>query len=145
MSIKVHKKLPNAVIPSKAHSTDIGLDLVALKVHKIINQDIIMYDTGISVKPPPGFYLEIVPRSSITKTGWMLANSVGIIDPDYRGTLYIVLIRVLPDAKNLIFPFCYCQLVLRKIENYPVIEVEDDFSSTVRGEGGFGSTGDRNL
>jgi len=151
MSIKIVKRNIDAVIPSRAHPTDIGLDLVAIKTHKIINSNTIMYDTGIAVSPPQGFYLEIVPRSSISKTGWVLANSVGIIDPDYSGNLYIVLSRVVPLSEELELPFCNCQLILRKAEYAQVIEVDDlndhipwDVDITKgRSNGGFGSTGSR--
>ena len=144
MPIKCVKKLPNAVLPSKAHESDIGWDLVAIKEHKTIHQDIIMYDTGIIAIPPKGYYLEILPRSSISKTGWMLANSVGTIDPDYRGNLYIVLTRVVKDMPKITLPFCKCQLVLRKIEKSSLIEISElDVNTTERGEGGFGSTGNR--
>ena len=144
MPIKCIKKLPNAVLPSKAHESDIGWDLVAIKEHKTIHQDIIMYDTGIIAIPPKGYYLEILPRSSISKTGWMLANSVGTIDPDYRGNLYIVLTRVVTNMPKITLPFCKCQLVLRKIEKSSIIEISElDINNTERGNGGFGSTGDR--
>lgn len=151
MSIKIVKRNDNAIIPSRAHDTDIGLDLTAIKVHKVINQDTVMYDTGIAAAAPPGYYLEIVPRSSISKSGWMLANSIGVIDPDYSGNLYIVLTKVVHSAKDLVTPFCNCQLVLRKAEYAPVVEVSElseelpwEFlNPTARGDGGFGSTGSR--
>lgn len=143
MSIQIYKKNTNAVLPSRAHSSDIGLDLVAIKVHKVINPNTIMYDTGIGAIPPTGYYLEIVPRSSISKTGWMLANSIGIVDPEYRGNLYIVLNRVIADSPEIELPFCKCQLVLRKAEYAPVIEVSSLEDCTERGYGGFGSTGTR--
>ena len=143
MSIQIYKQNTNAVLPSRAHSTDIGLDLVAIKVHKVVNPYTIMYDTGIVAIPPTGYYLEITPRSSISKSGWMLANSIGIVDPDYRGNLYIVLTRVVPNAEEIELPFCKCQLVLRKSEYAPVVELSSLEDFTERGYGGFGSTGTR--
>ena len=144
MPIKCIRKDSDAVLPTKAHNSDIGWDLVAIREHKVINEDIIMYDTGIVAIPPKGYYLEILPRSSISKTGWILANSVGTIDPDYRGNLYIVLTRVVKNMPNIELPFCKCQLVLRKIEKSSLVEVtEDEIDVTERGSGGFGSTGSR--
>lgn len=144
MQIQFIKKDTNAVLPTKAHSTDIGWDLVAIKKHKIIHEDIIMYDTGIVGIPPKGYYLEILPRSSISKTGWILANSVGTIDPDYRGNLYIVLTRVVKSMPEIELPFCKCQLVLRKIEQATSVEtLVENIDVTERGNGGFGSTGNR--
>jgi dUTP pyrophosphatase len=144
MPIKCIRKDSDAVLPTKAHDSDIGWDLVAIREHKVINEDIIMYDTGIVAIPPKGYYLEILPRSSISKTGWMLANSVGTIDPDYRGNLYIVLTRVVKSMAKIELPFCKCQLVLRKIEKSSLVEVtEEEIDVTERGSGGFGSTGAR--
>lgn len=144
MPIKCIRKDSDAVLPTKAHYSDIGSDLVAIREHKLINEDIIMYDTGIVAIPPKGYYLEILPRSSISKTGWMLANSVGTIDPDYRGNLYIVLTRVIKSMPKIELPFCKCQLVLRKIEKSSLVEVtEEEIDVTERGSGGFGSTGAR--
>lgn len=142
MKIKFVRKHNNAVTPTRAYDTDIGLDLTAIKEHKVLPNGVVLYDTGIAVTPPNGYYIEIVPRSSMSKTGWMLANSIGTIDPTYTGNLYIALIRVAQDAPKLDLPFCKCQMVLRKIEYAEMQEVES-LNYTKRGDGGFGSTGSR--
>ena len=69
----------------------------------------------------------------------MLANSVGIIDPTYRGTLKIVMIKIYPEAEDLTLPFVKFQLIVRKTYT-PEILVADILDETERGEGGFGST-----
>lgn len=140
--LQVVKTHENAIMPSRAHPLDIGLDLTAIKKHKTLPHGVIMYDTGIAVKPPEGYYIEILPRSSISKTGWMLANSVGTVDPNYTGNLYIALAPVHPDVPEIELPFCKCQLVVRKAEYLDVTEVSS-LDDTDRGSGGFGSTGDR--
>ena len=140
--IKCLKKLPNAVIPSKAHESDVGFDLVAVKLHKVLDNGVILYDTGLSMSPPKGFYLEIVPRSSLSKTGYMLANSIGIVDPAYTGSLYIALIKIVPDAPDLELPFCKLQLVLRVAYSAHIQEIAE-LDTTDRGDGGFGSSGKR--
>lgn len=140
--LQIKKNDPDAIIPSRAHPKDIGLDLTAIKKHKVLNHGVIMYDTGISVCPPEGYYVEILPRSSISKTGWMLANSVGTVDPNYTGNLYIALAPVNPDVPEIELPFCKCQLIVRKAE-YVFFEQVDELEETDRGDGGFGSTGDR--
>lgn len=131
-----------AVIPSRAGPNEIGYDLTIISKIKQINSNTVMYDTGISVKPPEGFYTEIVPRSSLIKTGWIMTNSVGIIDPTYRGTLKIVMTKVCQDdeIKELEMPFTKFQLIVRKMY-VPEVNVEDNyFDETDRGSGGFGST-----
>ena len=57
----------------------------------------------------------LINRSSIIKTGWILANNIGIIDPGYTGELKIALIKINPDAQELTVPFCKTQLICRKI------------------------------
>jgi dUTP pyrophosphatase len=145
--INCTKTLLSAVIPSRAHPTDVGMDLVCIAEKKRTwdsneNLAVITYDTGIAVAPPDGYYTEIVPRSSMSKSGWMLANGVGIVDPSYRGSLKVALVRVVDGAPEPQLPFCLTQLVLRRAE-YGEMKAVDDLSTTVRGKGGFGSTGDR--
>ena len=136
----VFKKHDNrAIIPTRAGINEIGYDLTIIEKIKEINPITFMFDTGISVKPPDGYYTEIVPRSSLIKTGWMMANSVGIIDPTYRGTLKIVMVKVYENAQILDIPFVKFQLIVRKIYT-PMIKEVDVLDETERGEGGFGST-----
>jgi len=142
MQLQVIKRNPNAIIPSKAHESDIGYDLTAISEYKRLNNGVVLFDTGISVVPENGYYTEIIPRSSLSKTGWMLANSIGIIDPDYRGNLLIALIKINKDSNDLQLPFCKVQLVVRKSEASNIIIVSDNnTNNTQRGSGGFGSTG----
>ena len=115
-TLKVILDHEKAVLPSKAHPTDTGYDLTAIKVHKKISEITTMYDTGLIVKPSEGFYTEIIPRSSIYKTGYILANSTGVIDYSYRGHLFMVLTKVDASKPDLEVPFCKCQLVVRKNE-----------------------------
>ena len=160
MKLKILLKDIQATIPDNANETDIGLDLVAIKKFKTIREGInlstlpkiyrnkynvgetILYDTGIVCVPEIGYYTEIIPRSSLSKTGWILSNSVGIVDPDYRGTLLIALTRVDPSAEEISLPFCKAQLVVRKAEKIEIEKI-NVVNSTARGSGGFGSTGER--
>ena len=137
--VKFKKHDPDAIIPKKAGKHEVGFDLVAIKLVKKIGEKTFMYDTCISVQPPNGYYTEIIPRSSIVKTGYILSNNTGIIDPTYRGTLKICLTKIdntLPDLK---LPFIKLQLVLRKFILAKEEEVFD-LTETERGGGGFGST-----
>ena len=143
--IQILKVDNEAILPSKTYPEDIGYDITAIKIYKKISEDIIMYDTGIKIKSPKGFYTEIIPRSSIVKSGWMLANSIGIIDPNYTGNLYIVLIRINKDSPEIELPFCKCQLVTRKAEYFNIVEVTDFDEKTNRNVGGFGSTNKKKL
>jgi dUTP pyrophosphatase len=140
MSLLILKTKDNAVIPSKAGVDEVGWDLTVIEEHKVINDTTIMYDTGICVKPPAGYYTEIIPRSSIYKYGWMMANSIGVIDPTYRDTLKIVLVRVEPNAQRIELPCRIAQLVLRRQETNVSLQVVTELDETYR-KGGFGSSG----
>lgn len=149
-----------ALPPRKAHDSDAGYDLVLIDVFKkmmpecgrgllsrlaawltsAFTSDVVLYETGVAVQPPDGFYFELVPRSSIVKSGYMLANSVGIIDSSYTGTIKVPLRKCCWWAKDLELPSRLVQLVLRpQIEALGLRVAE--FNQTVRGSGGFGSTG----
>jgi deoxyuridine 5'-triphosphate nucleotidohydrolase len=140
----VIRRDPLAIIPSKSRLSDVGYDVHIIRKHKQLNANTSLYDTGIALNIPLRYYVEIVPRSSLSKTGYMLSNSVGIIDPSYRGNLYIALTKVSPDAISLEeqLPFRCCQIIFKKQE-FVDLEVitEEDVSDTSRGSGGFGSTG----
>lgn len=128
-----------ALIPTRAYPTDIGYDLTAIDVFKVLSDNTVIYETGIAVQAPEGKYIEILPRSSITKTGYMLANSVGVIDPSYTGSLKIAVRKIDNSFPDFELPFCKFQLIMRSAELYDIEEVES-FELTQRGDGAFGST-----
>ena len=82
----------NAIPPKKGHLLDSGYDIHATGIKKIDEKNKTYYlTTGLKIRPPYGYYFELYPRSSLSKTGFMLANSVGVIDQNYRGELIIAL------------------------------------------------------
>ena len=138
--LKVYRTNKNAILPSKNRNSDAGYDLTIIKKVKNNSDKTVLYDTGIKLDIPNGYYVEIFPRSSISKSGYMLANSVGIIDQGYRGNLYIALTKIDDSVNDLELPFKCCQMILKK-QVYSIIEEsENDFSITDRNSGGFGST-----
>lgn len=139
VSFKFQRTRYDAIAPHKAHVTDSGYDLWLLEKVKEEN-GMVMYDTGIAVKPPHGFYFELVGRSSISKSGYIMANSVGIIDASYRGSLKVALIKINRDIPDLELPCRLVQLIPRQFVHLEAQEVEE-LDSTARGEGGFGSSG----
>ena len=140
-SIGFRLKNELAVMPTK-RIIDVGFDLTVISIHSKPTQLTTLYDTGVAVNIPLGYYAELVPRSSLSKTGYMLANSVGIIDPGYTGTLKIPLIKVDPSSPDIQLPSRVAQLILKP---YVISEAFDatnhDELETNRGVGGFGSTG----
>jgi dUTP pyrophosphatase len=139
MAFKFTKTLENAVSPKKAHITDTGYDLCIVKKVKEEN-GMILYDTGIAVQPPLGYYFELVGRSSISKTGYIVANSIGIIDASFTGSLKVALIKINKDAPDIELPARIVQLIPRQLIHLEAVEV-DDLNNTTRADGGFGSSG----
>ncbi len=139
MECYVKKLREDAVIPHKAHATDTGYDLWVLDIHKKLDNGVVMYATGLQIQPPWGLYFEIVPRSSIIKSGYIQANGIGVVDSGYRGELFIPLYKIDKDSPDLELPKKIGQLVLRAIKTCEFIEA-DDLHKSHRGEGGFGST-----
>lgn len=141
-TFKVLRCKHDAVIPTKAHQSDTGFDLTIIDVVKRIDDKTALYGTGIKVVPPFGYYFEIVPRSSISKTGYTLANNVGIIDQSYRGELLVALTKANENAKDIELPCRIAQLIPREYVHF-VPKVVDSVSDTSRGCGGFGSSNEK--
>lgn len=137
-TIGFHLKDERAVMPTK-RIIDVGFDLTIIDVAKVISNKITLYETGVALDIPIGFYVELIPRSSISKSGYMLANSVGVIDPPYIGTIKVPLIKVDKSMPNLELPIRIAQLILKP---YVVSHSKQVYSitETTRGAGGFGST-----
>lgn len=124
--MKFIKKSQDAVIPSCITTYDNGYDLTVIEKIKDIGEKSTMYDTGIIVVPPAGYYSEIVPKSSLSKTGcYMLANNTGVIDPGYRGTLKIVVTRGDDSLPELEVPFARFQLIFRRICKFETLEIAE--------------------
>ncbi len=145
MILRVQRHYPDMPLPAKAHPTDAGFDLTAMAV-EALRPSVFAFDTGISVEPEAGFYCEVLPRSSIVKADFLQANSVGVIDPDYRGRIRVVLRYVGTAADNgtaeaeTLLGTRIAQLLVRRLESVELVEA-DDLRETRRGAGGFGSTG----
>ncbi len=139
MECYIKKLREDAVIPHKAHRTDTGYDLWILDKHKELDNGVVMYSTGLQIEPPNGLYFEIVPRSSIIKSGYIQANGIGVVDSGYRGELFVPLYKLDKDSPDLELPKKIGQLVLREIITCEFIEA-DELHKSHRGEAGFGST-----
>lgn len=136
----VKKTRADAVLPSKAHASDSGYDLTIVEKVKDYDSRTSLYTTGIKVNPGYGWYFDLVARSSIIKTGYIITNGLGIIDRTYQGEIMVALTKINSDAPDLELPNRIAQLIPRPIVHVNFTEV-DDFDDTARGAGGFGSTG----
>jgi dUTP pyrophosphatase len=116
---------------------DAGYDLSVYSIEDL--GDRIKVGTGICVQPAAGWYCEIYTRSSNTKKGIMLMNSVGIIDNGYTGEIFCIFIKTRPDA-SISIGDRIAQLIAKPYVRVEFEEVES-LEDTDRGADGFGSTG----
>ena len=139
--IVINKTATDACIPSKARPTDSGYDLTIIKEWKR-DSTVVFYDTCIKIKPPIGFYGEVFARSSLSKSGYILVNGVGIIDQTYNGTIIIGLMKIDQAKPDLKLPLKCAQIIFRRCLHFPIIEVPDLMfnHNTSRSDGAFGST-----
>jgi dUTP pyrophosphatase len=133
------KTREDAISPTKNFLSDEGYDLWIVDVDHVVSKRVTRFDTFIKVQPELGWHVEILPRSSLSNTGYMLANSIGLIDPSFSGSLKIALIKVDEDAPELKLPFKAVQAVLRQNVHY-LMQESNEIYETQRGEKGFGST-----
>ena len=137
------KKKDGVILPTYATESSSGLDLVAFLEEPIVLEPFAraLIPTGIHIGIPEGFEAEIRPRSGIAhKFGVTVLNTPGTIDSDYRGEVKVLLINLgdLPfriDNGDRIAQMIFKSVIA--INWRPVEELPD----TVRGQGGFGSTG----
>jgi dUTP pyrophosphatase len=145
MEIKVKKLNKEAKLPFKATDGSAGFDLFAVteKVRMELTGPVVEYDTGLSFEVPKGHVGLLFPRSSVTtKTTLMLGCSIGVLDSDFRGSVKFQFRQVNPAARKIYnVGDRIGQIVVLPIPTLNFVEV-DELSDTIRGESGFGSTGE---
>jgi dUTP pyrophosphatase len=131
-------------MPAYAHVGDAGLDLLASHDATIPPLGRMLIGTGIAVAIPDGYAGFVQPRSGrALRDGLSFANSPGLIDAHYRGEIKVIAVNLdgsVPITVNRGDKIA--QLVIQRVERVDLNEV-DELDDTVRGEGGFGSTGER--
>lgn len=141
MNIKIKKLVEEAIIPNYAKSGDACMDLTAIS-KKIVDEGTygyIEYGFGLAFEIPENHVMFIFPRSSISNTGLILSNAVGVVDSGYRGEVR-ARFKWIPETRQYDVGDRVAQFLV--LERSPMImEVVDELSETVRGNGGFGSTG----
>lgn len=140
MQVKIKRLYDNAVLPTKAHSTDAGWDLYAHS--KSFDNKNIVYGTGVAFEVPENYVGLLFPRSSNAKTDLLLSNSVGVLDSGYRGE---VLFKFKVTRDNYLGDTYDVGDRIGQIIIIPYPEVEfvevSELSETDRGCGGYGSSG----
>jgi len=143
MEVKIKRLNDKAIVPAYGSEFAAGADLYACTEGDVVIAPhcTAVIPTGIALELPVGYAGLIYARSGLaTKKGLAPANKVGVVDCDYRGEVKVALHNHGEAAQTVSFGDRIAQLVIT-----PYITAEfvlfDELSSTVRGAGGFGSTG----
>ncbi len=137
--LKFKRLDPKATLPTRGSHSAAGLDLYSIEAVRLPPDERCLIGTGLAVAIPEGYYGRLAPRSGLaTRNG--LDVLAGVIDADYRGEIHCLLYNTGDKIVELPAQTKICQLIIEKIIT-PAAEWADDLTSTVRGSGGFGSTG----
>lgn len=129
---------PAAVLPTRAHPDDAGLDLYGLEDATVPPGEGRVLRTGVAVAVPPEHVGLVCDRSSMAKRG--LKTAGGVIDAGYRGEVGVVVWNLSREAQTVKKGERVAQMLVIPIATPAPIDSED-LGATARGEGGFGSTG----
>jgi dUTP pyrophosphatase len=142
MNLRVRRLDPGAKLPVRAHDDDAGYDLHALEPATLAPGERAMLRTGIAIELPAGHAGMVLPRSGLAaRHGIAIVNAPGLVDAGYRGELKVLLLNTDRETAFEVAPGDrIAQLVIVAVAAPEVVEV-DALAATVRGEGGFGSTG----
>lgn len=142
MELPVAKLTDNAVLPTRAHEGDAGLDLHASEAAHIGPGERWGIGTGVAVEIPEGHAGLVLPRSGLARDhGISLVNAPGLIDSGYRGELRVLLLNNDPaEIFRISAGDRIAQLVLVPVAIADPVEAPE-LAGSERGEGGFGSSG----
>ena len=129
-------------VPTYAHPGDAGADLVSSETLRLEPGQRALVGTGVSIALPDGHVAFVVPRSGLaTKHGITIVNSPGTVDAGYRGEIKVTLLNTDAEhAYDIAQGDRIAQLIVMPVSRARFIPV-DTLPESVRGEGGFGSTG----
>lgn len=130
----------------RADDGSAGVDLINNGETVVIepNGGTVVLGTGVHVEIPVGYWGLLAARSSLGfKSTTLLTNSIGVIDSTYRGEIKARLINLGTEPVTIERGERFCQLIITNcyLGNWHSVEKLDDLSETVRGQGGFGSSG----
>lgn len=144
--INIKKTDENAKIPTYGSVYAAGADLYAV-VHneenkvEILPGETAFIDTGIVMEIPNGYVGLVYARSGLScKQGLAPANKVGVIDSDYRGNIMVALYNQSNETRIVSEGDRIAQIIIQPVEQFG-FKVTENLSNTVRGNGGFGSSG----
>lgn len=142
MDVAFRLLVPHAVLPSRAHSDDAGLDLHAAEDARFGPGERYSVGTGVAVEIPSGHAGLVLPRSGLAhRHGISLVNSPGLIDSGYRGEIRVLLLNT--DPADIFTVKRGDRIAQLLVVAYPQVRPVGAaaLGDTTRGQGGFGSSG----
>ena len=136
--LPVRRLEPAAMLPTRAHAEDAGLDLYALEDVAVPPGEGRLLRTGVAVAVPAGHVGLVCDRSSLARRG--LKTAGGVVDAGYRGEVGVIVWNLSRDPQPVKRGERAAQLLVIPIAT-PAPVASEDLGATVRGAGGFGSTG----
>lgn len=127
--------------PVKQTEGSSGYDVVSEISYAIKPGETALIPLGFSVEVPKGYEVQVRNRSGQARKGIIVANGVGTIDSDYRGTVGMLLFNSTSETYEISKGDRVGQIVFAKLPEVTIIEIAEELSQTVRGSGGYGSTG----
>jgi dUTP pyrophosphatase len=142
MELPVRRLSEDAVLPSRAHDGDAGLDLCAVEAATIGPGERAMVATGIAVEIPAGHAGLVLPRSGLAaRHGIALVNAPGLIDSGYRGEVKVLLLNTdRSESFEIAIGDRIAQLLVTPFTAAQPVAV-GELAASARGNGGFGSSG----
>lgn len=141
VEVQFKKLCETAIIPTHGSNGAAGWDLYASKSMVLFPQSRTMVPTGLAIALPEGYEMQIRSRSGLAaKSGVFVLNSPGTVDEDYRGELGVILHNTTDKEILINQGDRVAQAVLAKYERQNWVEI-NELPESVRGTGGFGSTG----
>jgi dUTP pyrophosphatase len=133
---------PDLPVPGYAHPGDAGADLYCATDVVVEPGERVLVGTGVAIALPDGYAAFVHPRSGLAvRTGLSMVNAPGTVDAGYRGEIRVCLVNHDPrDPVRLRRGDRIAQLVVQRVERARFVEV-GELPASVRGSGGFGSTG----
>ena len=140
--LRVTRLRDDAVLPTRAHAGDAGLDLSACEEMTIAPGERALVSTGLAVEIPPDHAGLVAPRSGIAlRHGISIVNTPGVIDAGYRGEVQVLLLNTdSSDAFTVEPGMRIAQLLVMPVTPVEIVEVTA-LTETSRGSDGFGSSG----
>jgi dUTP pyrophosphatase len=142
MRIRIERIHERAVLPAYAHGPgeDAGMDLAAVETVELLPGEPRLVPTGLKIELPPGWEAQLRPRSGLAlKHAIVMPNAPGTIDPGYRGEIRVILLNLGKQPYTIHPGDRIAQMIVARYE--PVEWEEGNLAGSLRGAGGFGSSG----